>query len=122
MLRPVLGCPVQERHRYTLGSSVEGHQDCHGASCLQKRGQRGQHNAIVTATLGGCGEDGARLFSEVCRDCMRGNKHKLKRGKFSLGVKKEKCLPRGLPRWDPREAGTSEVFTSSLGELLSNLT
>jgi len=63
---------------------VEGHQDDQGHDVqgetffsLQKRKVRGDLTPLTTHLMGGCSEDRAMPFSEVCSDRISDNRHKL---------------------------------------------
>jgi len=75
---------------------------------------------------GGCQEDGARFFPVVPSDGTRGNRHKLKPGKFHLNMRKNFFTLRVMEPWNrlPREVVDSpslEKFKPLLAAVLCSL-
>ncbi|KAK4823942.1 hypothetical protein QYF61_008328 [Mycteria americana] len=71
-------------------------------------------------------KDGERLFIRECRDRMRGEAFKLKKGSFRLDIRKKFFTVRVVRHWNrlPREvvdALSLEVFKARLDEALSKL-
>jgi len=69
---------------------------------------------------------GDKLFSRACCDRRRGDGSKLKKGRFTLDVRKELFTTRVVRHWDglPREVGDApslEAFKARLDGALSNL-
>jgi len=59
-----------------------------GLFSLKNRRLRGDLVNACKYLMGGCQEDGAKLFSLVSRDRRRGNGHKLKHRKVRLNMRK----------------------------------
>lgn len=99
-LCPVLHPPEQKWDKKTGLRSVEDHWDGWGWStcpvrqgwgnwaCSAWKGDGSPANSSLARPLGDCREDGARLFSEVHSEGMRGNRHKFHPGKLWLDGRK----------------------------------
>ena len=90
-----------------------------GLLSLKKRRLRGDLRNAYNYLQGGGQEDGARLFPVVPSDRTRGNRHKLKHGKFRLNMRKNFFPLRVTEPWPrlPREAVESpslEIFQPRL--------
>lgn len=136
VLCPALGCLVQERHWHSLASPVEDHQDCYGAEACDI--QRVWEILVCSVLREGKGE--SLLFSQLLlwrpwrermepgfsQECMRGNNHKLKCGKFWLDIRIEMFNMMFANCWDriPERlwnVQSSEIFGSLLDKSLGSL-
>jgi len=94
-----------------------------GLFILEKRRLRGDLRNAYKYLQGGHQEDRARLFSVVPSDRTRGNRHKLKHGKFRLNTRKNFFPLRVTEPWNrlPRGAVDSpslEIFKTPLHAVL----
>jgi len=95
---------------------------------LKKRRLRGHLINAYKYLMGGCQEDGARLFSVVPSDRTRsnGHRHKLQQRKFYLNMRKNFFTLRVLEHWNrlPRgavESPSLEIFKTCLDKILCSL-
>lgn len=75
---------------------------------------------LLSLTTNREGEDGAKLFLELCRGGMRGNGHKLEHGKLQSDIKKNISHEDGR-EWEKSE-GILETLKTVLDKILTNLT
>jgi len=97
-----------------------------GLFSLKKRRLRGDIINAYKYLKGGCQEDGARLFSVVPSDRIRGNRHKMKHKKFHLNMRKNIFTLRVKKHGNrlPREVMGSpflETFKTHLDVVLCSL-
>ncbi|PKU40358.1 hypothetical protein llap_9333 [Limosa lapponica baueri] len=97
-----------------------------GLFSLEKRRLRGDLICVYKFLNGGLMDDGARLFSVVSSNRMRGNRHKLEHRKFHSNMRKNFFTVRVTEPWNrlPREVVESpslEIFKTRLDAVLSNV-
>ncbi|KAM6383098.1 uncharacterized protein FN964_004243 isoform 1-T2 [Alca torda] len=97
-----------------------------GLFSLENRRLRGDLIAAFQYPKGAYRRDGEGLFIRECSDRMRGNRFKLKEGRFRLGIRKKFFTQRVVRHWNrfPREAVDApslEVLKASLDGALSSL-
>ncbi|PKU46997.1 hypothetical protein llap_2711 [Limosa lapponica baueri] len=97
-----------------------------GLFSLEKRRLRGDLIYVYKFLKGGLKDDGARIFSVVSSDRMRGNRQKLERRKFHSNMRKNFFTVRVTEPWNrlPREVVESpslEIFKTCLDAVLSNV-
>jgi len=74
---------------------------------------------------GGCKEDGARLFPVVLSDWATGGRHKLKRRRFCLNIRKHFFTVRVTKHWhrlpsEVVESPSLDILKSQLDMVLGN--
>ncbi|KAK4825798.1 hypothetical protein QYF61_002382 [Mycteria americana] len=97
-----------------------------GSFSLQKRRLQGDLIAAFQYLKGAYQKDGDRLFRRACCNRTRGNRFKLKEGRFRPHTRKKFFMVRVVKHWHrlPREvadAPSLETFKVRLGRALSNL-
>jgi len=97
-----------------------------GLFSLEKRRLRGDFIAAFQYLKGAYRKDGEGLFTRVCSHRTRGNRSKLKEGRFRLDIRKKFFTMRVVKHWNrlPREAVAAPslvVFKARLDGALSNL-
>jgi len=97
-----------------------------GLFSLKKRRLGGNLVKVYKYLKGGCQEDGARIFSMVPSNRMRGKEHRLKHKEFHLNKRKNFFTLRVSEHWNrlPGEAVESpslEIFKTRLDKVLCSL-
>jgi len=86
----------------------------------------GKPNCVLSVLRGGLQARWDRLFSSACCDRTRGNGFKLKKGRFTLDIRKKFLTMRVVKHWNRLpsevvEAPSLETFKARLDGALSNL-
>lgn len=88
LLKQVCSVKGHEADRETGACDMQG--EAEGAGTGQPGEEESQEDLfdVYKCLMGGCREDGARLFLVVPPDSTRGNEHKLKHEKANLNMRK----------------------------------